>query len=159
MARMRARKIVEIGVGDCARSRRLLCVACRYHRPDQISYTGIDLFEARPAESPGLSLKQTHQVLKPCGCRVQLIPADPYTALIRAANDLIDTDVIIVSADQDSDSLQRAWFYVPRMLHAETLVVIEKTIADSEEAVFQKLTTQEVSKLAEMAMSDDRRAA
>ena len=159
MTRLRARRIVEIGVGDCARSRCLLRMACRYHQPEKVCYTGIDLFEARPVEVPGLTLKRAHQVLKPYGCRVQFIPADPYTALIRVANDLIDSDVIIVSADQDSNSLHRAWYYVPRMLHARTHVVVEKTVANSEEMVFQNITALDVSILAEIAMSDERRAA
>ena len=47
-------------------------------------------------------------------------------ALSAAANSLTNTDLLIISADQDAASLERAWFYVPRMLHGETLVLHEQ---------------------------------
>jgi hypothetical protein len=57
---------------------------------------------------------------------VQLVPGDPYSALARTANSLPDIDLMLVDADQDAESLSQAWFYAPRMLHEESLVLIER---------------------------------
>ena len=37
---------------------------------EQVRFTGIDMFEMRPATSPGLSLKAAHSLLTPTGARV-----------------------------------------------------------------------------------------
>ncbi len=124
--RKKLRKFVELGVGSCRRAVRLIEVAQRYAGSEPVSYTGIDLFEARTSHGPPMPLKAAFQVLKPTGARVQLIPGDPRTALARVANSLTGTELLIVSADQQADSLARAWFYVPRMLTAGALVYAEE---------------------------------
>ena len=45
---------------------------------------------------------------------------------------LANTDLIIISADQDEESLAKAWFYVPRMMHAQTLVYREQFVGGAE---------------------------
>src|SRR6187455_2615661 len=52
------RSVVEIGIGSGLRTQRMLEVLAwrRHERP--LRYTGIDLFEARPHDQPGLSLKR-----------------------------------------------------------------------------------------------------
>jgi hypothetical protein len=127
--RQKIRKVVELGVGSCSRAIRLIQVAQRYAGTEQVHYTGIDLFEAR-GDGPALLLKSAFQLLKPTGARVQLIPGDPKSALSRAANSLVGTELIIISQDQNRESLARAWFYVPRMLAAGALVYREEVVAD-----------------------------
>lgn len=34
---------------------------------------------------------------------------------------------MVIAADQDTQSLTNAWFYVPRMLHESSLVLLEDT--------------------------------
>jgi len=123
--RNKPQRIVEIGIGDGHRAARMIQVAARYRTAGPIRYAGVDLFETRSAEHPGLTLKQAHRLLKPSGARVQLIPGDPLAALARAANALAGTDLVIISADQDASSLTAAWFYVPRMLHEGSCVLVE----------------------------------
>ena len=113
-------RIVELGIGDCRRALRLIQVAQRYSGT-RVSYTGIDLFES----AERLSLKQAHRLLKPTAALVRLAPGDPYSALAAAANSLTGTDLLLISADQDSTSLEAAWFYVPRMLHPASVVLRE----------------------------------
>ena len=54
-----------------------------------------------------------------------MLPGNPFTALARSANALGPMDVILIAADQDAPSLERAWFYVPRLLRASTRVFQE----------------------------------
>jgi hypothetical protein len=97
-------------------------------RPDdEIRYAGIDLFEARAASQPGLTLKAAYKLLRQVPVQSQLIPGDPFTALARVANNLTGTDLLVIAADQDPQQLARAWALVPRMLHDNSLVFLERT--------------------------------
>jgi hypothetical protein len=112
----------------------------RIHRPPaEICYTGIDLFETRRAgDEPGLTLKRAFQLLRATGARIRLIPGDPFTGLSRAANLLGATDLLVISAEHDPDSLARAWYFVPRMLHAHSRVFLaESTGADGNQRLRQ----------------------
>jgi len=125
---IRAMSIVELGVQGGVGSQRIIAAALRFSPADEIRYTGIDLFEARPSDVPGLRLKEAHRTLKQQGVHVHLIPGDPFSALARSANTLTGTDLIIIRADQDPEAMQRSWFYVPRMLH-ERSVVLRETVS------------------------------
>jgi predicted O-methyltransferase YrrM len=117
--------IVELGVGMGARASRMIEVALSRQRAAAVRYVGIDLFETRPQDKPGMTIKRAHKVLSPLGARVHLMPGDPFTALSRAANTLAGVDLLVIGADQDRESLAWAWFYVPRMLHEQSLVCLE----------------------------------
>lgn len=156
--RERVRRIVELGVGDGSRAQRLISVSRRYHEAKEISYAGIDLFEARSDDQMPLPLKHAYKRLMPSGVRLQLVPGDPYSALARSANSLLDTDLLIIGADQDPLALERAWFYVPRMLHTGSTVLVEHVGEGPEaERRYHRLPAADISQLAELAMP--RRAA
>ena len=117
-----------IGMRDALRARRIVQLSQRYSAGDVVEMTGIDMFEGRPADvAPGVSLKEAHQILNETGARVQLVPGDPFSALARTANSLPDIDLLLLDADHDTESMARAWFYVPRMLRdaASTLIEID----------------------------------
>src|SRR4029450_10934401 len=107
------RAIVEIGVdlGDAAhqRTERILEVASWRRDCRPLSYTAIDLFESRPQGQPRLSLKATFRGLRATGAKTRLVPGDPYSALARTANALTGTDLVVISAEVDRDSLAHAW--------------------------------------------------
>lgn len=141
--RQGTRRIVEIGLSDGQRARRLIEVAAFATPLDQIEYTGIDLFEANP-NRPHLTLKDAHRLLKATGARVRLLPGDPHSVLARAANSLAGTDLLLISADQDPESLERAWFYVPRMLHGRSLVCREEATGSPGEGAIRPVPLSEV---------------
>ena len=91
----------------------------------RVKYSGFDPFDARDGDVGPLSVKQAHRVLKPLGAAVRLVPGYPGDTLAAWANSLMGTDLLLVSADVDLESLDRAWFYVPRMLHERSLVLNE----------------------------------
>jgi hypothetical protein len=138
-------KIVELGIGTAERTLRMLelCEA-----GSETSYTGIDLFEARgEGAGPGLSLKAAHTKLAATGVKVRLVPGDPFSALARSANALSGQDLILISADQDREALARAWFYVPRMMHPGTFVLLEELVDG--EPVLSQLLLVDVETLAQ----------
>ncbi len=124
---LKATTLVELGIQRGIGSRRMIEAALRFSPADDIRYTGIDLFEARSDQTPGLKLKDAHRTLKQYGVHVHLVPGDPFSALARAANTLTGTDLVVIRGDQDPEALQRAWLYVPRMLHARSVVLREVT--------------------------------
>ncbi len=104
----------------------MLDVASRRNPKENLFYVGIDEFEARPATCPGLSLKEAHCQFKARRVKAQLLPGDPYAVLTRAANALRNIDLVVISADQKAASLAQAWFYLPRVLHAASVVYQEQ---------------------------------
>ena len=118
------------------------------YAPDStVSYSGVDLFELRPAGEARVPLKEVFRYLKCTGAKLRLLPGDPFAALARSANELTGTDLIVISCDQDPESLARAWFYVPRMLHPGSEVYVER--ADERGTiVLQRITMSEIEELA-----------
>lgn len=157
--RRRPQRIVELGLSRTQRSQRMLQVAARY-ATGPVEYTGIDLFEARGGGPEALSLKQAHQLLKPMASRVRLLPGDPFSALSAASNMLVGTDLLIISADQDLESLNKAWFYVPRMLTTSTLVLHEQPCeGELPETQLVQISRMEIESLAAIQTKARRRAA
>lgn len=149
------RHILELGVGSAQRSLRLVELALAHVPADELRYTGVDLFESRPAGRPGLTLREAHRLLRQKLAKVQLLPGDPWTALARAANALQGVDLVIVSADQQGETLDRAWFYLPRTLAAAARVYVQTGQGDA--AATHELTRAQVDALA--AVRPQRRAA
>lgn len=144
----RASQLVCVGLGSGQVARHMIQVAVTQAPRRRMRFVGIDQFESRPAGSPVLSLKSAYQLLSPLGARVQLIPGDPWSALARSANTLLDTDLLVIDAHQDAQSLAQAWFYVPRMLHDQSLVLLETLGPDGAESTFRVLDLAAVRKLA-----------
>ncbi len=153
------RSIVELGIGFSGRMKRLLEVAAWKGDSRPLRYTGIDLFEARATNQVGMSLKEAFAELRLSDVKVQLVPGDPNMALRRVANSLTGTDLLLVSANQEADSLAAAWNWVPRMLTDTSLVFIEEPAAKPGAMVWRQLPVEEVRKLGAAAGRSLRRAA
>lgn len=158
LRQLKPKSIVELGIGKGLRTRRVMELSLQHAAADDLRYTGIDLFEARPESSPGMALKQAHTQLKSFGIKVQLVPGDPYSALARAANSLRSIDLFIISRDQDPESLEHAWFYFPRMLHPKSVVLLEVAGAKPGETRFQDVSHSEIATLASRHMRSRRAA-
>ncbi|REK13056.1 MAG: hypothetical protein DWQ37_10560 [Planctomycetota bacterium] len=143
--RTRAKKILEIGLASTDRTLRMIRLASSYAEPAEVQYAAIDLFESRPSTSAQqISLKQAHRLLKQTPAKAQLIPGDASSALQRAANALPNIDLLLISSDHDEAAMQNAWFYVPRMLHARSVVYWETVDAETGESTFRLLTLGEI---------------
>ena len=151
--------IVELGLRDLARSRRLIRLARRYARDGRVRYTGIDRFEARAVGHPRLTLKQAHQVLSSSGAIVRLIPGDGLTALSYRANQLVGTQLLLVSSLADTPELARAWYYVPRMLADPRLVLLQEASDSANPGGFRRVPQDEIRGWARAAGRAERSAA
>jgi predicted O-methyltransferase YrrM len=153
------RSVVEIGIGSGLRTQRMLDVLSWRAANLPLKYTGIDLFEARAKNQPGLALKAAYHDLRRPAVQLKLVPGEPYDALVRAANSLAATDLLIISADQDRTSLDRAWTYMPRMLHTGSLIFQEDGDSKTGKTSYRRLTLLEVQRKAAIASRAFRRAA
>lgn len=153
------RSIVELGIGFSGRTKRLFEVAAWNRGTEPLRYTGIDLFEARPAGKPGPSLKQAFADLRVPDAKVQLVPGEAHLALRRVANSLTGTDLLLISADQDADSLAQAWTWMPRMLRPESLIFREEAGPKPGTSAWRPIRLEDVQKLAAESGRALRRAA
>jgi hypothetical protein len=103
-----------------------------------------------------LTLKQAHRQLTATSIPFRLVPGELIHGVMRTANTLPRTDLVIISAEIDHCSLEQAWFYFPRMLHDNSVVLLESGNVRPE---FQKLSYEQVCELARRASSTHRRAA
>lgn len=153
--RRRVHSIVELGVHSIERTLRLIRMARRSSPGQEIHYAGVDLFDARPVDQPRLTLKQTHRSLAGHGATIRLIPGDVSSALARYANQLRDTQLLLVSAQHDPQQLAHAWRYVPRMLANDAVIL--QAVGDTEDRL-ERVTHQVIDARA-AAAERERRAA
>lgn len=118
------RSIFEFGVGTALRAERMIEMAAGAASAAEISYTGVDQFEARPDDAPaGISLKQAHCKLVASGARVRLLPGDAFGVLSRTPTKPGAADLIVIAADHDAAALARAWYLIERLAHQRTQIL------------------------------------
>jgi hypothetical protein len=120
------RSFIEIGMQDGSRCLNMIRVAKKFGMSTNLRYTGVDQFDARENQEQPLSLIEMHRRLKSSEAKIQLVPGDLQPAITRIANSHVRTDLIVISAGFDAQSLESSWFYFPRMLHSGSIVMIQK---------------------------------
>jgi len=145
--RKKARRIVEIGMNTGERAVHAIELLTEFHQAGDIHYTGIDLFEARLIGNVSrLTLRDAHRLLKPSRARIQLVPGTPGEALSRVANELKNIDAVIISGEHSGEQLAKIWFFLPRMVHAQTQF-FQETVTSGGMAAMRLLETEEVARL------------
>lgn len=118
--------IVEIGLADGQRCEKMIQVAQKFSEGQPVQYTGIDLFDSREASETAVSLLDMHKRLNKTGAKVKLIPGDAESATARVANSLAGTDLIVLTTDKSLDELDRFWFFLPRMVHENSQLLVRE---------------------------------
>lgn len=155
---LQARTVMEIGLGRGQRALRLIELAGRSSPLSEVRYVGIDFFElALHQGGSSLCLKDAYRLLRKTQAQIQLLPGDPLTVLAKMANWLKPVDILVVSAAVDHRSMDRAWFYIPRILHSNSLIFQEFCVPKTDRIQVRTLAQSQVEKLANAAMP--RRAA
>lgn len=118
-------RILEVGLGTLVRTERILGLVGPTSAGGPVQYVGIDRFESRtPSDPPGVTLKAAHQRLTALA-KVQLVPGSADSALARVSNHLGVFDLVLVSADEDPKPLERAWFFVQRLVRPTSTIFVE----------------------------------
>ena len=113
---------VEIGLGKGDRCQQILRVAGKFS-DKPIRYTGVDLFDARPANA--LKLIDMHKALKAFDAKTQLVPGPVGPSIERIANSHLRTDMIVISPGTQRSEIENVISFFPRMLHANSLVLLQ----------------------------------
>ena len=93
--------VLEIGVGNGERMKRIVQLAQLAPGVTQLRYVGVDSFESAKDGAVHLTLKQAHQQASQLGLRANLIPGDLRSAMPRVAHKIGASDLIIVNDDFD----------------------------------------------------------
>lgn len=157
VGRQPVRTIVQIGLHDLGLIENLLWSAAQTPCEGTLRFIGVDLFEMRGDDESPLGLKEAHQRLQNTRARVKLVPGDPHSALSRNANSLCNTDMILVSSHVDRESMGRAWFFVPRMLHEQSVVL--RQIDQGPKEAYEQVSRSEIDRLSVGGYDARRRAA
>ena len=88
-----------------------------------------DLFEARESADTPLKLIEMHRQLNGLGAKAQLVPGDFGSSIQRIANSHLRTDLVVVQCDRQDNvfadaEFAKAWKFLPRMLHASSIVML-----------------------------------
>jgi hypothetical protein len=150
LKRQQITRIVEVGIRDLERTCTIIEVAQRFAADKQVAYTAMDWFDARPSDASPLTLKQAHTALKETGAQVRLVPGAPAKSISTVANAHLNTELLLVAESITDDDMSFAWFYVPRMLRANSLVFREKRDADGQMQL-KRLSIAELATRAEQA--------
>ena len=137
--------IIEFGLGDGTRTEKMIQTAKRFMLGDTVRYTGIDLFEGRPEGESPLSLREMHRRLNKSEIKSQLVPGDSQSAVMRIANSHLRTDLILITAQYSLESFDQCWYFFPRMLHAQSVVMIQSEA----EGAFHSMSRLDIEKLGE----------
>lgn len=131
MRKLSVRSIVEIGVSSLRRTERIIGHVQR-SGITEIAYTAIDPFEMRQEleDRDPLPLKEVYRRLKPSGATVRLVPGLPAQAVPRKANDLVGSDLLLIDGRYEEEFFKQSALYVPRMVHRNTLVLVEDIVDD-----------------------------
>jgi hypothetical protein len=148
----RPRRILELGIAEGRRALSIIDAAARFNQRTDIQYIGLDRFEDRTeTDGPGVALITAHRMLKRSGARIKLVPGDPLRSLAHAANGLGQSDLLIISPQTDSERLNRIWYYVPRLLHQQSLVLLEQQLSGGQKSI-KVMCFREVEQLAAKAI-------
>jgi hypothetical protein len=93
--------VLEIGVGDGERMKRIVRLAQLPPGTAQLRYVGVDGFESARDGGVHLTLKQAHQQAAQLGLRANLIPGDLRSAMPRVAHKIGASDLVIVGDEFD----------------------------------------------------------
>ncbi len=158
----RCRSLVEVGLGEGVRCERMIRIAQKYSGGSTVRYTGIDLFDGRDESQPQLKLIEMHRQLNGMGAKAQLVPGDFANSIQRIANSHLRTDLLVAQCDSssnvfDDEDFANAWRFLPRMLHASSLVLL--FYPNDEYEVFNFLEVEQKAQQLEADATEAKRAA
>lgn len=125
ITRQKPQSILQIGIASSQQATQVIAVSQRAAKTAAVKYTGIDLFEGRPKAPREMALKEVHKALTGTEAKVRLIPGEAASTVARMANQLTGIDLLVISINKSRDALDSCWFYVPRMLHQYSLVMLQ----------------------------------
>ncbi len=119
------RSILEIGVGDGQRMRRIAKLVQPAADCDTVRYIGTDEFESAQDGGRHLSLKQAHQLASQLGFKASLIPGNINSAVPRVAHKLGASDMLVIDGGIDPvhPLVSQLGSWLNRLAHSQSIVL------------------------------------
>lgn len=155
--RRKPASLFVLGVDSSTLVQELTGLMREWHPTERVRLALLDPFDARPASSPKLTVRETNARFAELPVRLTLHPGDPACTLPRVANQLGTADAILLSPSIDADAFSSAWYFLPRLMHA-TSVLIEGS-GGAAEVSYKAVPAEEVSRRANGSVAKIRRAA
>lgn len=117
--------ILEIGVGDGQRMRRISKLVQPAAGCEMVRYIGTDEFESARDGKRHLSLKQAHQLAGQLGFKASLIPGDVNSAVPRVAHKLGASDMLVIDGgiDPAAPLVSQLGSWLNRLAHSRSIVL------------------------------------
>lgn len=144
---------VEVGLGDGTRCAKMVQAAMTVSPDANLRYTGIDLFDARDESQTPIKLIDMHKQMKGLPAKTQLVPGELDAAVQRIANSHLRTDLMLISAPLDEEKLQAVVPFMPRMLHSDSVVLLQREI----DGPFEQLNRLDIERMAAQTNNHDKR--
>lgn len=117
--------VLEVGVGDGQRMRRIAQLARVPASTEKLRYVGTDEFESAQDGKRHLSLKQAHQIAGQLNLKASLIPGDIQSAIPRVAHKLGTSDLLIfnhgLNTQDPSSCFAGSW--LNHLTHADSVIL------------------------------------
>lgn len=132
MARIKPKKIMEIGTWTGDRALTMIKLARHYHRAAEIDYYGFDLFEEmtveRFAEEKSKwppARAEAHEKLSATGANIHLFQGDTIKTLPEAASHLPKMDFIFIDGGHSLATVANDWRWASQLMHDQTVLVFD----------------------------------
>jgi len=141
--------ILEVGVGEGARMKRIAKLVNLASGSDQLRYIGVDEFESAQGR-PFLTLKQAHRLASQMGFKASLIPGSAPQALPRVAHKFGPSDLIIIDGgiDLSSPTTGVIGSWLNRLAHSQSTVIASNQVGGALGVIERKLLELPLSKAA-----------
>lgn len=116
--------VLEIGVGDGTRMRRMAKLVNLPSGTQQLRYIGVDEFESSQGR-PFLSLKQAHRLASQLGFKASLIPGSAAQAVARVAHKFSPSDLILIDGGLDPKNPASGPLggWINRLAHSQSTII------------------------------------
>lgn len=132
IARLRPRKIMEVGTWTGDRALTMIKLAKRFYSPGEIDYYGFDLFEDMTKERFSEELSkwppaqaEAQQKLAAAGANIHLFRGDTMKTLPEAAKNLPLMDFVFIDGGHSLETIASDWHWVSQLMHAKTAVIFD----------------------------------
>lgn len=125
-------KILEIGLWNGNRAKKMIETAIQYSNAKDIHYYGFDLFESLPedehnyehAKKP-LTLEQIKNKLQETGANITLFKGNTNDTLASSVTSLPPMDFIFIDGGHSLETIDNDWNYCSKLMHAQTIVIFD----------------------------------
>ncbi len=123
------RSILEIGMGDGRRTRRIAHLVEVPPDVEKIRYIGTDEFESATDGKTHLKLKEAHRMAAQLGFRAWLIPGAAESAVVRVAHKFGPSDLVVLNGCLDPEHPHQGPIasWLDRIAHEGSVILASAT--------------------------------